>query len=128
MVGYDGSPSAWEAFLEAARAARQSDARILFVHVKQKGAKEAKLDKEDLKKAALEIAGDISVEIIVTPGVPSKRILELAEEYRADYIYLGKHNYPVYKKVLVGETSCNLIQNSLAPVILIEKENGKNKT
>ena len=47
---------------------------------------------------------------------------EIAEDYRVDYIYMGKHNYPAYEKVLVGETSRSVIQNSLIPVILIEQE------
>jgi len=126
LVAYDGSQAAREALLEATRAARQLDAQIVLVHILKEEQQENRLSKDYLKKVVAEIASDIPIKIKLREGVPSKQILELAEEYQADYIYLGKHNHPVYEKVLVGETSRNVIQHSLAPVILIEKENGKN--
>lgn len=122
LVGYDGSRVSQQAFLEAARAARQLDGRVLLVHIFKEEEGENQQGKESLKKLVEEIAGDLPVEIMIRKGTPSITILELAEEHRVDYIYLGKHNQPTYKEVLVGGTARNVIQNSPVPVILIEKE------
>jgi len=127
LVAFDGSHASWAAFLEATRAARQLEAQIILMHV-IKEEQENTLSKDQLKKVASEIASDVEVKIKIREGVPSKQILEVAEEYQVDYIYLGKHNHPVYEKVLVGETSQNVIQNAFVPVILIEKENGKSNS
>ena len=76
---------------------------------------------EHLHKIVAEIANDLPITVEIREGIPAKQIVEIADEYKADYIYLGKHNHPTFEKVLVGETSRSVIQNSLVPVILIEQ-------
>ena len=126
LIAYDGSKAAWEALLEAARIARQMDAQVVLAHIIND--EQNMLSKEHLLNISAKIANDLPVTIEIREGVPAKQIVEIAEDYRVDYIYMGKHNYPAYEKVLVGETSRSVIQNSLIPVILIEQENGKNRT
>jgi len=122
LVAYDGTEAAWEAFKEAARSARQMDAQLVLVNIDRD--EEQGIKEEQLRELSHELASDLPIKIEKRSGLPAKLIVEIAEEYQADYIYMGKHNHPAYKQVLVGETSKNVIQNTPVPVILIEKENG----
>ena len=121
MVAYDGSQASWEAFLEAARSARQKDARLVVVNIhneEQKGFAES-----DLIKLVHRAAVDLPVKIDIREGSPSKHILEAAEDNKVDYIYMGKRNHSAYERLLMGDTAKDVVENSPVPVILVEKKN-----
>ncbi len=120
MVAYDGSQASWEAFLEAARSARQKDARLVLVNIHQE--KHKSFAEDDLKRMADQAAVDLPVKIEVREGPPAKNILEAAEECRADYIYMGKRNYTAHERLLLGDTAQSVVENSPVPVILVEKK------
>ncbi len=123
MVAYDGSQASREAFLEAARSARQKDARLVLVNVHQDDGKS--MDEKDLAGLAKDLASDLPVRIEVRRGSPTRQIIEAAEEHKADYIYMGKRNHPVYERLLLGDTAQGVVENSSVPVILVARENGK---
>lgn len=123
MVAYDGSQASREAFLEAARSARQKDARIVLANIHQR--EEKSFTEKELEALAKDLANDLPVKVVARKGTPTKQILELAEECKVDYIYLGKRNYPVYERLLLGDTAQSVVENSTVPVILIAGENNE---
>ncbi len=123
LVAYDGSRASREAFLEAARSARQKDARIVLVTVNQDGGKY--VNREELLALAKSLAGDLPVHCEIRSGSPPREIIQAAEDHKADYIYMGKRNYPVYERLLLGDTAQSVVEHSSIPVILVVKENGE---
>ena len=120
LVAFDGSPAAKAALIAAARSARQMDASLVIVHIRQRN--RAFLSDDDLRQLAHTAASDLPVQIEVRDGSPARHILDVAETHQADYIYLGKHNQSPLERVLVGDTARSVVQGSGAPVILIEGE------
>jgi len=80
---------------------------------------------KELEALAKDLANDLPVKVVVRKGSPPRKILELAEEYKVDYIYMGKRNYPVYERLLLGDTAQSVVENSPVPVILIAGENNE---
>ncbi len=123
MVAYDGSQVSLEALLEAARSARQKDARLVLVNIHHEDGKSR--EKKELENLAKDIAGDLPVKVEIRSGSPARKILELAEEFKVDYIYMGKRNYPIYERLLLGDTAQSVVENATAPVILITGSDNK---
>ncbi len=116
LVAFDGSWASHHALEQAAKTARQLDGRLVVLHVHQPG--NLQLHLSELAQMVAAVAVDIRTDIMIERGVPSRMIVQTAQEYKADYIYVGKHNQPLHKKILVGDTAESVMELSPVPVIL----------
>jgi len=82
--------------------------------------KEAKKKLESIKKAK-----GISFKIIVKEGSPSKRIIEIAEEEKADLIVIGKRGLSAVEKLFIGSVANHVLRNSSVPVLITKKRKEK---
>lgn len=121
LVAMDGSDLASEALVEASRVARQVDAKLIIVNVHSSN--DDALSKKQLEKE-LEVARDLEHEIIFTDGRPSQAIMEIAQKYKTDFIFMGKRGKNnIVEKVELGGTAETILRYSDIPATLIG-ENG----
>ena len=116
LVAFDGSPASHHALEEAAKTSRQLDGRLVVLHVHQPGKPQIHLP--ELAEVVNAIAVDIRTDIMIESGLPSRAIVQTAQDHNADYIYVGKHNQPIHRKILVGDTAESVMELSPVPVIL----------
>ncbi|MFN2362850.1 MAG: cation:proton antiporter [Halarsenatibacteraceae bacterium] len=127
LVAIDHTRLAREALREAARLARQVDGELVILNIEQSD--KPKITQEELAEE-LEIASDIEHEIIFKiSDRPAETILEIAEKYNIDYIYLGKYGDTGEKlrsngiDNVVGGVAKVVGSRAEIPVILVEKAN-----
>lgn len=60
---------------------------------------------------------DISTEVLF--GTPESRIVETAEEMKADIIVLGSHGYNRWEKLLLGSVSDSVIHHAHCSVLVV---------
>lgn len=82
--------------------------------------KEAKKRLESIKKAK-----GIPFEIVVQEGTASKKILETAQEKKADLIVIGRRGLSVIEKLFIGSVANQVLRNSPIPILVTKKKTGK---
>ena len=76
--------------------------------------------KSEIKSLFNELqANDIELEILLREGIPSKEILYLANELRADLIVIGTNGKDNFTDYFLGTTSENVISKSNCPVLVV---------
>jgi len=78
--------------------------------------REAKKKLESIKKSKR-----ASFKIIVKEGSPSKKIIETAEEEKADLIIIGKRGLSAVEKLFIGSVANQVLRNSPIPVLITKK-------
>lgn len=58
-------------------------------------------------------------------GTPESRIIELAEEVKADLIVAGSHGYRRWERVLLGSVSNSLVQHAACSVMIVRRSPGQ---
>lgn len=81
---------------------------------------EAKQRLETIKKNK-----GISYQIIVREGTAAKKIIEIAEEEKADLIVMGKRGKSAIEKLFIGSVANHILRNSPVPILLTKKKAGK---
>jgi nucleotide-binding universal stress UspA family protein len=64
-------------------------------------------------------ADDIASEALQLVGAPITRIVEKAEEFKADYIVMGSHGHTALYDLLVGSTTHGVLQRARCPVVIV---------
>ncbi len=125
LVAIDHTRLAREALREAARLARQVDGELVILNIEQSD--KPNISQEELTEE-LEIASDIEHEIIFKiSDEPANTILDIAEKYNIDYIYLGKYGDTGEKlrsngvDNIVGGVAKFVGSRAEVPVILVDK-------
>lgn len=52
-------------------------------------------------------------------GDPRKKIVEIAKEWRADFIIIGSHGRTGLNRVLMGSVAENVVRHSSCPVVVV---------
>ena len=125
-MALDGSYLSREALREAARLARQVDARLIILNIQSP--RKPGLTEKDIQ-AELEIARDIEHEIIIKEAQdPARAIIATALNHQVDYIFMGKHGKsskssaaahpPESTTGFIGNVSSQVSSTAEIPVIL----------
>jgi len=126
LVALDGSYLSREALREAARLARQVDARLIILNIQSP--RKPGLTEKDIQ-AELEIARDIEHEIIIKEAQdPARAIIATALSHQVDYIFMGKNGKsnkrsaadhpPESTAAFIGDVSSQVSSTAEIPVIL----------
>ena len=138
----DFSDEAQEALLYADEFAKAYDAKIVALHVipdispalydaalvvKGELAKRVAYVKEEaLKKFdAIKKAKNLSFDALIKEGSAAKKIIETAEEEKADLIVLGRKGLSAIEKLFIGSVANQVLRNSPIPLLLTKKKRGK---
>lgn len=138
----DFSDEAQEALLYADAFARAYDAKIVALHVipdispalydaalvvKGELAKRVAYVKEEARKKfdAIKKAKNLSFDALIKEGSAAKKIIETAEEERADLIILGRKGLSAIEKLFIGSVANQVLRNSPIPLLLTKKKRGK---
>jgi len=113
LVAVEKTEVSRQALEEAARVARQVDAKLVIVNFFNGDDKTATYRRI---KNELEIARDIEHEIVIDEGNAVDIILDSALEHDVDYIYMGKSG----GDSTLGEISYQVVKRASIPVILVE--------
>ena len=131
LVALDGSPDARAGLHHAATLACDQRARLVVMtvvppprHAVAVGAPTIVTDPEsayaeELRDAVDSLPTTVSVESRLVTGRAAKRILELAEECRADLIVMGFHGHGRLHTALMGSVSATVLRESERPVLLV---------
>ena len=65
----------------------------------------------------------VAIEVDVLFGSPDSRIVETAEEMRADLIVMGSHGYKAWERVLLGSVSNSVIHHAHCSVLVVREPN-----
>lgn len=91
----------------------------------EKTAKEnANLILESTKQAVFEASSHstfkISTEVLI--GTPESRIVEKAEEFKADLIIVGSHGYNTWERLLLGSVSDSVVHHAPCSVLVVRED------
>lgn len=64
-------------------------------------------------------AGDVDLEWFVVSGDPRAKILELAEERKADLIVIGSHGHKGFKRWALGSVAEHTLRHAHCPVLVV---------
>ena len=138
----DFSDEAQEAFLYADAFAKTFDARIVALHVvpdispalydaalvvKGELEKRVAFVKEEAQKRfdSLKEAKNLEFEALIKEGNAAKKIIETAEEEKADLIVLGRRGLSAIEKLFIGSVANQVLRASPVPVLLTKKKTGR---
>lgn len=108
-------PDVSPAFYDAAEAIRGEIAERVSV-VK---------DKRKKKMENIEESKNMSFKILIQEGNAAKKIVETAEEEKADLIVMGKRGLSAIEKLFMGSVTNHVVRNSSVPLLLTKKNPGK---
>ena len=74
---------------------------------------------EDILAKAKKVAGNCSVTDLIDHGDPSARIIEIADERKADLIIMGSRGLSGIKRLFVGSISDKVTNNARCPVMIV---------
>lgn len=74
---------------------------------------------------ALKKAKKISFNPIIKEGNASKKIIEAAEEEKADLIVMGRKGESAIEKLFIGSVANQILRNASVPILLTKKKTGK---
>lgn len=117
LVAIDTSSLATQVLLKVAELARHSDAEVIVLHVINVSQPE---NVKELKAQTHRFLADIRHRFITTTGSVPEQIIQVAQDYKATEIIMGKRGHQPWEKVLVGSVSQAVVETSSIPVMLIE--------
>ena len=79
----------------------------------------ARLKEKLAESMPKEIRGDIEVETIVSVGIPSQEIVNVAHEKEVDIIVMGTHGRTGVAHVVMGSVAENVTRKALCPVLTV---------
>jgi nucleotide-binding universal stress UspA family protein len=84
--------------------------------------------KQDAEERLLPVKNNLqqegfSVRTVIDFGIPSKIILKVAEEEKADLIIIGAQGRSAAMDFLLGSTALNVLRHSKIPVMIIPDKN-----
>lgn len=88
----------------------------------EKAAKESaqKVVEGTNKKVSAMFEGkNVAISSDVLYGTPESRIVETAEEMRADLIVLGSHGYKTWERLLIGSVSNSVVHHAHCSVLVV---------
>lgn len=127
LVPQDFSAPAWEALLQAGIIAKQHGARLSVLHVINPnllppyfgfafGDAEHKRAYSQLEQRVKEAELAVPAEIIVSVGVPDKRIADYAIDHSVDLVIMGKTGQNVIENLLIGSTTERVLRRAPCPI------------
>ncbi len=81
----------------------------------------ARMKKELGERVPYEVRGKVSVESIVTVGIPVVEIINVAKEKGVDVIVMGTHGRTGIAHMIVGSVAENVVRRSLCPVLTVRE-------
>ncbi|MEO0397587.1 MAG: universal stress protein, partial [Cyanobacteria bacterium P01_A01_bin.137] len=117
LAAVDTSPLAKQVLTKAADLARRFDGNVVVLHVQQVD------DPQDIKHLKQQIRqhlADIRHRFITTSGAIPTEILQIAKDYEAAEIIMGKRGHRHLETLLVGSVSRSVVETSPLPVIIVE--------
>ncbi len=118
LVALDAKQGAVKALQQAARVARQVDAKLIILHVDQ--LRQGLSQDPALLGPDSPVITDIEHEVVVSGGNVAETIIEKAEAHRASFIFMGKSNQSALSNLIVGDVTRQVVENSRIPVIVVE--------
>ncbi|QQS33075.1 MAG: universal stress protein [Acidobacteriota bacterium] len=77
---------------------------------------------EAVAKLGSVFSGDgVRVSSDVLFGTPESRIVELAEEWKADLIVVGSHGYRRWERILLGSVSNSIVHHAPCSVMVVRR-------
>lgn len=64
---------------------------------------------------------DLTITTQVTVGAPESRIVDIAEEWRAELIVVGSHGYNAWERLLLGSVSSAVVHHAPCSVLVARK-------
>jgi nucleotide-binding universal stress UspA family protein len=64
---------------------------------------------------------DLTVSTQIATGSPESRIVEIAEEWKADLIVVGSHGYNAWERLLLGSVSNAVVHHAPCSVLVARK-------
>lgn len=143
LVPVDFSPQSEQAFLFAAEFARNFHAPLLVLHVmhdaedtpgvyRMEDGSGGLLPMKDAARILLErfrdrlveahpsACVDLDMDFKLTSGLPSNRILEIADRVQARLIVIGNTGQGGFSRLLTGSTATSVMKHALIPVTLVK--------
>lgn len=117
LVAIDTSSLATQVLLKVAELARHSDAEVIVLHIINVSQPE---NVKELKAQTHCLLADIRYRFVTTTGSVPEQIIQVAQDYKATEIIMGKRGHQPWEKVLVGSVSQAVVETSSIPVMLIE--------
>jgi len=129
LVCVDGSERSTRAFEVAVRLAEKMGSRITLLNVQDQRLQKASFkvveelaDKIFSNTLSAVEKGRVKLEKKLEIGVPSDRIVEVAERGKYDLIVLGKRGLGKVKRFLLGSVSDDVIQKAKTSVLVVPAE------
>lgn len=132
LVAVDGSPQAQVVFEQALELAKKESASLMLFHGIEIAAKLTYLTELEVKtqeaQGLLQIyqqkAKDqgISTEVNYRPGEPGQCICNLAQNWKADLIVIGRRGYKGLTEVLLGSISNHVVHHAPCSVLVVQGE------
>lgn len=66
---------------------------------------------------------NVTFERYIPAGIPSKEILNIANNWKADLIVMGTHGKTGLKRLLMGSTAENTLRSSNIPILIVPCKN-----
>ena len=150
LVPVDFSPQSEQAFLFAAEFARNFNAPLLVLHVmhdaedtpgvyRMEDGSGGLLPMKEAAKILLErfrdllaaehpnACEDLVIDFKLTSGLPSNRIMEIAERAGARSIVIGNTGQGSFSRLLTGSTATTVMKHATIPVTLVKAIADKSK-
>ncbi len=117
----DGSACSKKALTYALSCATQYGARLVALHVIDKGREEEaqRLLREVVDTA---VAAGLAVEPRIATGIPHEEILHTAQALPADVIIMGTHGRTGISHALVGSVTERVVRHAPCPVLTVREE------
>lgn len=132
LVATDGSSYSDAAVEYAINLAKNCNSKLIVLHVATidpsigmiwENVKEIVMSRqkkmlERVKKNA-EKKGVENVETLIVRGIPSEKILEVAESHNADLIVMGSHGHTKIGRIVIGSVTERVAGKAPCPVLVI---------
>ncbi|MEO0352448.1 MAG: cation:proton antiporter [Cyanobacteria bacterium P01_A01_bin.15] len=118
LAAVDTSPLAKQVLIKAADLARRCDGNVVVLHVQQSDDPQGI---KRLKQQTRQHLADIRHRFISTSGAIPTEILQIAKDYGAAEIIMGKRGHRPLEDLLVGSVSRTVIETSSLPVVIVER-------
>lgn len=117
LAAVDTSSMSISVLKKAAELARQSDGKVIVLHViRTHTAEKIKL----LKERTQRLLADIRYRFITVEGSVTEEIIRVAREHQVADIVIGKRGHKPWDEVLMGSVPQAVLESSPIPVIVVE--------
>jgi solute carrier family 9B (sodium/hydrogen exchanger), member 1/2 len=117
MAAVNTSPMATDILLKTAELARRNRAKVIALHVDNKGNRK---EIEKLSDLVIKHLADIRHDFLVINGSVPGEILRVSEEYQVSEIVIGRRGRQRVRNALLGSVSEAVIEASTIPIVLVE--------